>query len=231
MSIAGGMHKAVERSVQAGAKSMAFFTRSARTWTCPEMKEGEASKFKAACHSAGFAPSCILPHGTYLSNSGSGVPELRAKSIDAIKDEMGRCAALGLSLYNFHPGSTTGSISVDTCCKNVSAAIDECCAAVPGVTMVIETMAGQGGSVGSSLEEIRDMIARVADKSRVGVCVDTAHIHAAGYDIRSTSGWDAYVRDFDSVVGLKYLVRRRTQLECRQLGETFYSNLGYTGIA
>ena len=204
-SIAGGVHRAVERAVEARARAVAFFTRSSRTWTCPALKEGDAAKFKAACAAHGFPASAVLPHGTYLSNAGSGVAELRAKSIAAIIDEMRRCAALGLTLYNFHPGSATGSVTREQCVASVAAAIDECCAAVPGVTMVIETMAGQGGSVGSSLEEVRDIIAGVADASRVGVCIDTAHIHAAGYDIRSRAGWERYVADFDRIVGLRYL--------------------------
>ena len=204
-SAAKGVFNAVLNAVAAGARAFAFFTRSSRSWTCPELKAADAAMFRELCCKHGFSSHSILPHGTYLSNSGSGDASIRQKSIAAIKDELKTTAALGLTLYNFHPGSATNGISRQQCCENVAAAIDDCCGEIPGVTLVIETMAGQGGTIGSSLEELRDIIALVSDKSRVGLCVDTAHVHAAGYDIRTAAGWDAYMRDFDAIVGLGYL--------------------------
>lgn len=207
-SAAKGVWNAVLNAKSCNAKAFAFFTRSSRTWTCPELKPQDAEKFKAACVEHGFSPKHILPHGTYLSNCGAPLgSETRAKSLDAIKDEMRRCAALGLHQYNWHPGSATGCAGGRAeCVANVSAAINECLAAVPGVTLVIETMAAQGSSVGSSLEEVRDIIAGVGDKARIGVCIDTAHIHGAGYDITTgKAGWDAYMARFEATVGLQYL--------------------------
>ena len=190
-----------------GARAFAFFTRSSRTWTCPPLDADHAAKFRDHLKEHGFLPQHVLPHGTYLSNCGAPPgTDVRTKSLEALKDELRRCAALGLVQYNWHPGSSTCCPGGRAeCVKNVADAINECHAEVPGVTMVIETMAAQGGSIGSTLEEIRDIIAGVTDKSRVGVCIDTAHIHGAGYDCRSAAGWAGYMSQFDAVIGLSYL--------------------------
>lgn len=155
---------------------MAFFTRSSRTWTCPPLQQADADKFKHLCKEHGFGPESLMPHGTYLSNLGCADPEVRARSLGGVIDEVQRCAMLGIHLYNWHPGSTgsgPGAISKEQCCANVADGINKVHAAVPGVTMVIENMAGQGGVIGASFEEIKAIIDGVADKSRVGVCIDT----------------------------------------------------------
>ena len=211
-SAAGGVHNAVANAHACGARAFAFFTRSSRTWTCPPLAPADAARFRAACAQHGYDPAHhVLPHGTYLANLGAPVgSDVRAKSLAAVQDEMARCAQLGISSYNFHPGSSSGCAGGRAeCLANVAAGISECLAAVPGVTLVLETMAGQGGTVGSTLEELRDIIALVvpaaAAAARVGVCVDTAHIHAAGYDIAAPGGWDAYVGALDATVGLRRL--------------------------
>jgi AP endonuclease 1 len=206
-SAASGVWNAVLNAAACGAKAFAFFTRSSRTWTCPPLKPEDAAKFRATLAEHGFPATAVLPHGTYLSNCGAPPgSDVRAKSLEALQDELRRCAALGLHLYNFHPGSATGCAGGrPEACANVAAAINECHAAVPGVTIVIETMAAQGSSVGSTLEEVAAIIAGVADKSRVGVCVDTAHIHGAGYDVRTVAGWGDFMAQFEKVIGLQYL--------------------------
>lgn len=181
-SAAGAMANAAHFAQAAHARAFAFFTRSQRKWESPPMEEEEAAGFRDACATHGFPPEAILPHGSYLTNAGAPAgSELRAKTIAALVDECKRVAALGLTLYNFHPGSST-ACGKDTAaaCANVASAINEVHAAVPGVVLVIETMAGQGGQVGSTFEEVAAIISGVADKTRVGVCIDTAHIHGAG---------------------------------------------------
>jgi len=188
------------------------------------MADSEAAKFRSLCTVHGFGPRQVMPHGTYLTNAGARNPALREKTLKALVDECARTRELGLDLYNFHPGSAadclgggsrapaTGSGPAATlsparaeACANVAAAIDHVHAAVPGVTLVIETMAGGGSVLCSTFEEVAAVIAGVADKARVGVCIDTAHVHAAGYDVRSPAGYEAMMSTFDAVVGLGYL--------------------------
>jgi len=205
-SAAGGLYNAVLHARATHARAFAFFTRPRGSWVCPALQEEDAAKFRAACVEHGYGREHILPHGTYLTNAGSSDPAIRGKTLDALVDEASRCAALGIGLYNFHPGSA-GSCAggKDECLRNVAAAIDHVHAKVPGVVMVIETMAGGGSVVCSTFEEIAAVIALVGDKGRVGVCIDTAHIHAAGYDVRTPAGYAAMMADFERVVGLRYL--------------------------
>jgi AP endonuclease-1 len=205
-SAAGGLYNAVLHARATHARAFAFFTRPRGSWVCPALQEEDAAKFRAACAEHGYGREHILPHGTYLSNAGSSDPVIRGKSLDALVDEAARCAALGIGLYNFHPGSAASCAGGrDECLRNVAAAIDHVHARVPGVVMVIETMAGGGSVVCSTFEEIAAVIALVDDKGRVGVCIDTAHIHAAGYDVRTPDGYAAMMADFERVVGLRYL--------------------------
>ncbi|XP_065175660.1 probable endonuclease 4 [Sycon ciliatum] len=204
-SIAGGIQNAVTQAVEMGATAFALFLRSQRTWKCKPLEETSADLFKEACAEHGFSPKHILPHGSYLLNLGSPDAETLRKSREGFLDEMQRCEKLGLCLYNFHPGSSCGKTTAEECCQTVAESINGVLSQTSGVTAVIENMAGQGNTVGGRFEEIRDIIAGVEDKSRVGVCIDTCHAFAAGFDIRKKEGFDKVLNDFDQIVGLKYL--------------------------
>jgi deoxyribonuclease-4 len=144
-----------------------------------------------------------LPHDSYLINLGNPDEEAIQKSRAAFLDEMQRCEQLGLTMLNFHPGSHLNKISVEQCLDEIAANINLALSKTKGVTAVIENTAGQGSNVGNRLEEIRYIIDRVEDKSRIGYCIDTCHFYSAGYDI--VADYDGAFGELERVVGLEYL--------------------------
>jgi AP endonuclease-1 len=186
-------------------------TRSKRKWTSPPLKEEDAAAFRAAMAKHRYTPDQVLPHGSYLMNLGSPNAEVHEKSRACLLAELERCGALGLHLYNFHPGSTCGLMSKEECMGKIAAALNEAHAQTKhlnggrGVVTVLECMAGQGGVVGCTFAELKYIIDRVDDKSRVGVCIDTCHAFAAGIDLRTAADVKSMLADFDSTIGLAYL--------------------------
>ncbi|XP_069053132.1 probable endonuclease 4 [Lepisosteus oculatus] len=205
VSIAGGIWKAVEECVSLGGRSFAMFLGSQRSWQRPPLDEKAAARFREACREHGVEPAFILPHGSYLMNCGSPKQDVCDKSRVLLVDELSRCAQLGLSMFNLHPGASLGDITTDQCIQRIAEAIDHAHRQVPAVMTVLENMSGQGSTVGGQFSELRGIIERVRDKSRVGVCLDTCHAFAAGYDISAAGGIKKVLDEFDSVVGLSYL--------------------------
>ncbi|XP_076459277.1 putative endonuclease 4 [Babylonia areolata] len=204
-SIAGGLHKAVEEAVAMGGQAFGLFLRSQRSWASKPLDPKAADKFKASCKEHGFPPNSILPHGSYLMNCGSPNPETLKKSRESLLEELQRCEALGLTLYNFHPGSTCGEISVEQCLDSIADAINWAHQHTKFVITVVENMSCQGNTVGGRFEELKGIIDRVKDKSRIGICLDTCHAFAAGYDLSSKQGFEKFMSDFDTIVGFQYL--------------------------
>ena len=165
----------------------------------------EIALFKENCAKYGYGPAQILPHDSYLINLGSPREEGLQKSRAAFIDEMHRCAQLGLDRLNFHPGSHLKEISVDECLKTIAHSINLALDKTTGVTAVIENTAGQGSNIGYEFEHLAAIIDKVEDKSRVGVCIDTCHAVAAGYDLISPEGYEKSFDDFERIVGFKYL--------------------------
>lgn len=188
-----------------GAKAFALFTRNPSRWTSKPISDKEAALFRERCAQLGYAPEHILPHDSYLINLGSPDPEKLDKSREAFLDELRRCEQLGLTLLNFHPGSHLNIVDADTCIATIAESINMALDATAGVKAVIESTAGQGSNLGYSFEQIRAIIDKVEDKSRVGVCIDTCHTFAAGYDLATPEGYEATWQEFDRVVGLSYL--------------------------
>jgi deoxyribonuclease-4 len=147
----------------------------------------------------------VLPHDSYLINLGHPDPEALEKSRAAFLDEMRRCEQLGLSLLNFHPGSHLDRIDVDACLRTIADSINRALEVTDGVTAVIENTAGQGTNLGYRFEHLAAIIDRVDDRRRVGVCIDTCHTLAAGYDIRSVETCTETFAELDRVVGFGYL--------------------------
>ncbi|KAK7456515.1 hypothetical protein BaRGS_00039371 [Batillaria attramentaria] len=204
-SIAGGLENAVREAVELGGRAIGMFLKSQRTWNAKPLDPEAAAKFKAACKEHGFPPNSILPHGSYLLNCGSPNPETLKKSRDALLDELQRCEALGLTLFNFHPGSTCGEITVDECLDKIADCINWAHSQTKFVITVVENMSCQGNTVGGHFEELHGIIDRVKDKSRIGICLDTCHAFAAGFDLATEEGYKQFVEDFDKIVGLEYL--------------------------
>jgi len=169
------------------------------------LKEENISLFKNNCQKYGYLPDYILPHNSYLINPGSPEKEMLDKSRGALLDEMQRCEQLGLTMLNFHPGAHLGKITEEDCLKNISESVNIILQETRGVTAVIENTAGQGSHLGHRFEHIRAIIDMVDDKTRVGVCLDTCHTYAAGYDIKSEEGYEKTMQDFDEIIGLPYL--------------------------
>uniref|UniRef100_UPI00358DEDC6 probable endonuclease 4 n=1 Tax=Myxine glutinosa TaxID=7769 RepID=UPI00358DEDC6 len=205
VSISGGLWNAVTEATESGSHAFGLFLCSQRTWKTKPLEPESADKFRKACCEHGFSPGSILPHGSYLLNCGSPVAETYKKSCAALVEELQRCEQLGLILYNFHPGSTCGQIEVDACLDRIAAAINEAHAATHRVISVIENMSCQGNTVGGRFEDLRGIIDRVRDKARIGVCFDTCHAFAAGYDISTADGLRRVLDEFEQIVGLKYL--------------------------
>lgn len=205
VSSSGGVENAPLHAREIGAKAFALFTRNQRQWRSTPLSAKSITLFKERCAEYGFAPEHILPHDSYLINLGNPDAEGLAKSRDAFLDEMRRCEQLGLKLLNFHPGSHLNKMEPETCLALIAESINWTLAQTEGVTAVIENTAGQGTNLGYTFEQIATIIEQVEDKSRVGVCIDTAHTLASGYEIRTAEGYADTFRRFDEVIGFHYL--------------------------
>lgn len=205
MSVSGGLELAVSRAVSMGARSFGLFLRSQRQWAAKPLIQEAANRFRDACREHNFAPHQILPHGSYLLNCGSPDPVVLEKSRATLVDELKRCEMLGLVYYNFHPGSTCGVISRDACMDLIAESINQAHKETTYVISVIENMCKQGNTIGGDFQELRGIIDRVKDKSRIGVCLDTCHAFAAGYDLATQEGFEKMMNDFESIIGLSYL--------------------------
>jgi deoxyribonuclease-4 len=205
VSAAGGIENAPVNAHDIGASAFAFFTKNQRQWQAKPLTQESIEAFKENCALYDFTPDQILPHDSYLINLGHPEREGLEKSREAFLDELQRCEQLGLKYLNFHPGSHLRKISEEECIKKISESINLALDATSGVTAVIENTAGQGSNLGFSFEQLAAMIDGVEDKTRVGICYDTCHAFAAGYDMRSTDGCEKVFADFEETVGFKYL--------------------------
>ncbi|OBZ69274.1 putative endonuclease 4 [Grifola frondosa] len=205
------------------ANAFAIFLKSQRKWTSPPLTAESITAFKTRMKAFGYSPTHILPHGSYLVNLGNPDQEKREKSYQCFLDDLRRCEELGLLLYNFHPGSTVGLASPEESLSYIAECINNAHEETKTVVIVLENMvrcfafsaypieyettskAGAGHVLGSNFSELGSIIQQVNDKSRVGVCLDTCHTFAAGYDITTKEGWDSTLAEFDREVGLPYL--------------------------
>ena len=205
MSASGGVENAPLNAREIGATAFALFTKNQRQWKAAPLTAGSIALFKERCEEFGYTPRQILPHDSYLINLGNPDADVLEKSREAFLDEMQRCEQLGLDRLNFHPGSTLKKISDEECLALIAESINLTLDKTRGVTAVIENTAGQGSNLGFRFEHLAYLIERVEDKSRVGVCIDTCHAFAAGYDLRTREACDATFAELERVVGFGYL--------------------------
>jgi deoxyribonuclease-4 len=205
VSAAGGVDQAVLRAVEIGADAFALFTKNQRQWKAKPLDDEVIEAFRANCAEHGFEPGQILPHDSYLINLGHPEAEGLEKSRAAFLDEFRRCEQLGLTLLNFHPGSHLRKIDEGECLARIAESINQVLAETRGVTAVIENTAGQGSNLGWRFEQLAEIIDQVDDKARVGVCIDTCHAFAAGYDLRTPEACTATLDELDRIVGIEYL--------------------------
>ncbi|MBQ6653052.1 MAG: deoxyribonuclease IV [Prevotella sp.] len=205
VSASGGICNAILNAEAIGANAFALFTRNQRSWVSKPLAQEEVAAFRKLLVERGFDPHYVLPHDSYLINLGSPDGETLQKSRAAFLDEMQRAEQLGLHLMNFHPGSHLKKMSEEDCLDQIAGEINLALAKTQGVTAVIENTAGQGSNLGWKFEHLARIIDGVDDKSRVGVCIDTCHTIAAGYDISTEMGYNFCFDEFDRIVGFRYL--------------------------
>ncbi len=200
--IAGGVSRAFGRAEADTAEAIQIFVRNPRGWATKPIDDDEVARFRAEAKRTGM-PSAA--HSIYLANHAAADPELRKKSWATLADELGRCEQLGISFLVFHPGSNA---DVSRAVKLVAEGMERAVDSVDGrARLLVEITAGQGKSLGWQFEQvaaIREAVPGSA-RRRVGVCFDTCHAFAAGYDLSTPEGYDRTFREFDAVIGLEHL--------------------------
>jgi len=204
MSISGGIHLAPERGDKSGCGVIQIFTQNASQWRGKEISDTDAALFREKWVESGLHE--VISHDIYLVNLGAPPGEVRDKSLAAFRDEMTRCARLGIAKIVMHPGAHTGD-GEETGLRRITGAFDELFAAVPEYTgkVLLETTAGQGSNVGYRFEHLQTIMDGSSFPERFGVCIDTCHIFAGGYDITTDEGCRKTFDEFDRIIGLERL--------------------------
>lgn len=204
MSISGGLHLACERGHTLGCDVIQLFVKNERQWKAKPLADAAVSEFKTARSAKGILTA--FAHDTYLINLASPDPAMWKKSVDAFVEELERCEALGLEFLVTHPGSACegGEASgIRLMVKGLNEAVRRTKGFATKI--LLETTAGQGSCVGWKFEHMRDILAGVKAPERLGLCFDTCHVFAAGYDISTREGYEKTMDDFDRTVGLEKL--------------------------
>ena len=226
-STAGGVHNALIKGQGIGATTIQIFTSNQKQWMGRIFSEDDLAKWKEYLIATGITN--IMSHDSYLINLGSNKNELLAKSRKAFREEIKRCLALDLTYMNFHPGAATGA-SEEECLDRI---VESLILLTPllenkSIRLLIEATAGQGSTVGHRFEHLGYIIERVKGKVPIGVCIDTCHIFAAGYDIRDKQTWEKTLTEFDEKVGLSHLYAFHVNDSLHSLGsrKDRHANLG-----
>ncbi|MFC2587254.1 MAG: deoxyribonuclease IV [Campylobacter sp.] len=205
VSAAGGVQNAPLNAQNIGANAFALFVKNQRQWSAKPLEDAAVEAFKQNLSAAKILPEHVLPHDSYLINLGHPDDSKREQSFNAFLDEISRVERLGLKLLNFHPGSHLNEISETECLNLIAECMNEAIRRTRDVKLVIENTAGQGSNLGYKFEHLAHLIDKVNDRGRVGVCLDTCHTFAAGYDLRSNEAYAKTMRDFDAIVGYEFL--------------------------
>lgn len=200
-----GIQNAVTNCVHIGGNAFALFLKSQRKWENPPLQPPHRDAFKSNCLEHNFDPAAhILPHGSYLVNLAQEDSAKAKQAYDSFLEDLHRCEALGINLYNFHPG-TTNNAPRPSAIARIASALNRAHKATKAVTPLLETMAGSANVIGSTFADLAAIIDQVEDKSRIGVCLDTCHLFAAGYDLRTPASFDGVMQELDKTVGMKYV--------------------------
>jgi len=204
MSIAGGVHTALERGKSIGCRAVQLFTKNNNRWVGKKIPSSDAERFRELARE--FHPEYLLSHVAYLINLGSPGGDVRKKSLAAFRDELERAELLGLAGAVFHPGSHLGD-GEEEGIDRIARALDQVFRQTKGfrTLALLETTAGQGSNIGHRFEHLAAIIDRVKEPERLGVCLDTCHVFAAGYPVHERKGFLKTLREFDRVVGLSRL--------------------------
>ncbi|MEM0337917.1 MAG: deoxyribonuclease IV [Candidatus Caldarchaeum sp.] len=203
VSISGAIHLAVDRASQLGCTTFQIFTRNPRGWTYTKLKQSEVQEFVRKFREAGY--TVAMAHMPYLPNIASPKKLIYEKSVKSLVAELERCGLLGIDLLVVHIGSHLGE-GIEKGIENVAKAVNTALDKVENnVKILLENMAGQRNSCGSRFEDIAQILSKIKNRSRVGVCLDTCHLYAAGYDIKNHAAVEATLSKFDEIVGLEKL--------------------------
>ena len=205
VSASGGVSNAPLNAAKIGADAFAFFTKNQRQWSSKPLELKEIDNFHKACEAHQIDINNILPHDSYLINLGHPEREKLRKSRNAFVEEMSRCEQLNLTKLNFHPGSHLKQVDEGVCLNLISESINIALDKTESVTAVIENTAGQGSNMGYRFEHLATIIDGVEDKTRVGVCIDTCHAFAGGYDLSTYESTRDVFNEFDKIIGFKWL--------------------------
>ena len=203
LSISGGFVNAIDDAQSIGCTALQFFLHSNRQWSVKDLSPERSEQFKHAASQSSI--TSFIAHASYLINLGSPSTTIRAQSLSMLKKELEQCHQLGVPFLVMHPGSATQS-SFDVSIPLISDGINQVIQQTPGaVSILLENMAGQGSTIGASLEQLRDLYQGITDKKRIGFCFDTCHAFAAGYDYTTPYAYRSFWEHFDSTLGIQNL--------------------------
>ncbi len=218
VSAAGGVENAPVNAHEIGATGFALFTKNQRQWSAKPLTEDNIQNFRRNCEKFDFSMDAVLPHDSYLINLGHPEPSKLEKSRNAFLDEFRRCEQLGIKMINFHPGSHLNKMSEKECLARNTESINWTLDRTEGVVAVIEITAGQGTNLGYKFEHLAAMMEGVKQNDRVGVCLDTAHAFAAGYDLSTEEGFGKTFEEFEKIVGFDKLMGMHLNDSKKELG-------------
>ncbi|KAJ5102676.1 Endodeoxyribonuclease IV [Penicillium argentinense] len=207
VSAAKGIFNSIHNSEQIGGNAFALFLKSQRKWDNPPLQDDHRDQFHKLCAEKNYdAAKYVLPHGSYLVNLAQEDKAKAKQAYTSFLDDLRRCEALGIKLYNFHPGSTGGNPlpeALGRLAEALTNAIKETSTVIP----VLETMCGHGNTIGGTISEFKDLLTLIPKElhSRIGICIDTCHSFAMGYDLVSPEGFKAFLSEFENLIGIKYL--------------------------
>ncbi|MEM3675676.1 MAG: deoxyribonuclease IV, partial [Thermoplasmataceae archaeon] len=202
VSTAGGIPLAVGRAESFGFNTFQIFSKNQMQWKARPLPTEESEEFRSLRERAGMKN--IMVHASYLLNMGTSDGDLRVKVLEAFREEIRRTDDLGIEYLTFHPGSS-GKMDRKTAISNVSANLNSVIGEKQACMILLETSAGQGNTVGSTFEELAEMIDGIDSKNKVGICFDTCHVWASGYDIRTPEGYQETMDQFKSTIGMERL--------------------------
>ena len=217
MSVAGGIENAFAAGAAVGCDCLQVFVKNQRQWRAPALKSEQIVAYKAAERETGLSP--VVAHASYLLNLASPDDANRNKSITAMVDEIERCEALGVSALIFHPGAHMDD-TLEVGIKRIARSLNEVHKKCQGfdTTILLESTAGQGTAIGYRFAHLASIFDGVADSDRLGVCLDTCHLFAAGYDFREKSGYDEMMDELERTVGASRVCCIHTNDSKRQCG-------------
>jgi len=203
LSAAGGVHTVFERAEQVAADAVQIFTKSNKSYGAKQLEESIIADFKAAQRASHV--SCVVTHAAYLINIASSTEATEQKSCTSLQLELERCEQLEIPYLVLHPGSHTGSgsaVGLAKIAKNLDAVLKK---AGGSTKILLETAAGQGTNLGATFEELKYVYDQCSEQKRIGFCLDTCHVHAAGYALNTVEEYHSMIEHFDSVIGLSHL--------------------------